>query len=269
MPPQQVEQRKQENPNDVDKVPVKSNHFNRTVIFGIEAAPQRKNQQVHQQSRADDHVHRVHAGHREVDPVEHFHIFHSGIYGVFHGLTGKQMQLVMIDWLTFLLHPRIKWIPGNQAARDQVILVFVVILDRFYAQERQAQDERQSQTEYLRTQLANLREVDGERHRKTAHDQHRRVDCAERDIQVVTAGRERRRILVPVKRVSQKHATKEHDLGHEKDPHAERACLTLLLHVFKMVLQRRVAVNVLRCCVSSHYSLNLPTTSVSSRGANS
>src|SRR6185503_6855168 len=120
MPPQQVEQRKQENPNDVDKVPVKSNHFDRTVILGIEAAPERKNQQVRQQPRANDHVQRVHAGHGEVDPVEHFHIFHSRIYGMFYGLAGKQMQLVMIYRLTFFLYPRIKSVPWNKTTGDQL-----------------------------------------------------------------------------------------------------------------------------------------------------
>jgi hypothetical protein len=33
---------------------------------------------------------------------------------------------------------------------------------------------------------------------------------------------------------------KKHDFGDEKNPHAERARLALLLHVFEMVLQRRM-----------------------------
>jgi hypothetical protein len=57
---------------------------------------------------------------------------------------------------------------------------------------------------------------------------------------VIAGADEGRRILRAVERVGEKHAAEEHDLRHEKDPHAERARLALLLHVFEMVLQPRV-----------------------------
>jgi hypothetical protein len=38
VPPKQIEQREQKDPNNVDEVPVKPDYFDRTVILGIEAS---------------------------------------------------------------------------------------------------------------------------------------------------------------------------------------------------------------------------------------
>src|ERR1041384_7988133 len=135
MPPKQVEQRKQENPNNVDEVPVQSNHLDRTVILRIETTPQRKDDQKRQQSGADNHVQRVHAGHREVDPVKHLYFFDSR--------AGQQVQVVVIERLAFFLDLRTKRMPWNQGSRYQVIFILVVILNSLYPQKRQAQKQGQ------------------------------------------------------------------------------------------------------------------------------
>jgi hypothetical protein len=43
-------------------------------------------------------------------------------------------------------------------------------------------------------------------------------------------------------------SAEEHDLGDQNDPHAERARFALLLHVFKVVLQRRMRGVFVSCC---------------------
>ena len=106
VPAQQIKQRKQKNPNDIDKVPVKPDDLDRTVILRIEPPLHRIDQRNVKQSRADDHVQRVHAGHREIDPVEHLDLFHR--------CARQQMQLVVIERLAFCLNCRIERIAGNQ-----------------------------------------------------------------------------------------------------------------------------------------------------------
>src|SRR6185436_4321767 len=76
---------------------------------------------------------------------------------------------------------------------------------------------------------------------------------AERNVEVITGANEGCRILGPVERVGEEHAAEEHDFGDEAHPHAERARLALLLHVFKMVLQRRM---MRRVFVSCRYSFS-------------
>ena len=41
VPADQIEQREQENPDDVDEVPVQAGHFDRRVVVGVEAAAPR------------------------------------------------------------------------------------------------------------------------------------------------------------------------------------------------------------------------------------
>src|SRR6476646_11599177 len=62
----QVEQREQEDPHYVDKVPVQADHFDwREVIF-IEYAPLGLHQQKSEQPQANDHMQGVHPRHSEV-----------------------------------------------------------------------------------------------------------------------------------------------------------------------------------------------------------
>src|ERR1043165_6642905 len=145
-------------------------------MLRIESSLQGKDQQKRQQPRADDHVQRVHAGHREVNPVEHFDLR--------FGRAGKQVQLVRIT-ISRLCDFRIERIARNQPARNQVVSVLVVILDSLDAQKRQTEEQGKYQTKNLRPSLSNLRKVNCQRHRETAQDQHTRVERSERDVQVI------------------------------------------------------------------------------------
>ena len=128
-----------------------------------------------------------------------------------------------------------------------MVVVFIVIFNGLDSQERGAQNHRQDQTHDRRPALANLRAVDSHGHRETAHDQDSRIDGAELDVQVVAGANECRRILAAIERVSQEHAAEEHDLGNEKYPHAQRARLSLLLHILEVMAQRRMRSVIVSC----------------------
>src|SRR5438094_10084583 len=62
----EIWQREQKNPHDVDKVPIQAHQFHWGVVLRREAASQRLSEKPQQQSGADDHVQRMQAGHREI-----------------------------------------------------------------------------------------------------------------------------------------------------------------------------------------------------------
>ena len=74
------------------------------MILGAEATAPRQDRDYGQQSHADDHVQRVHAGHREINPIEHF--------GIFHGRARRQMQLMLVR-VSGLGHFRIERTAGD------------------------------------------------------------------------------------------------------------------------------------------------------------
>ncbi len=71
-----------------------------------------------------------------------------------------------------------------------MVHIFRVILNRLDAEERQTQNNSQHQGNDLRSALADLRAVNGHRHREAAENQHGGVDGAESDVEVI-AGRSR------------------------------------------------------------------------------
>src|ERR1035437_10166518 len=67
MPADQIEQREQEDPDDVDKVPVEPEILNeREMPVGISTCSRTEDHEA-QNPDANDHVQRVHAGHGEVE----------------------------------------------------------------------------------------------------------------------------------------------------------------------------------------------------------
>ena len=59
----QVQQREQENPHDVDEVPVEAGHFDGRVVVGPNGRRQAMSADHGHEPDADDHVQRVEAGH--------------------------------------------------------------------------------------------------------------------------------------------------------------------------------------------------------------
>src|SRR5690606_15117151 len=68
----QVQQGEEEDPDDVDEVPVQPEVLDRVVIGGAELPRDGALEDPDQQAGADDHVERVPPGHREVEREEGF-----------------------------------------------------------------------------------------------------------------------------------------------------------------------------------------------------
>src|SRR5712671_2635051 len=111
----QIEQREQENPHDIDKVPVQADIFYGRVVFRRKAAAQRFFDEPNEQARADDHVQGVEAGHAKVQREEKLGM------GVGAGI-GPRLELEI-------------------QAGDVVLDVFVVILDGLDAKKDGAEDQ--------------------------------------------------------------------------------------------------------------------------------
>src|SRR5215472_18899267 len=70
IPVNEVEQREQEDPYNIDEVPVQPEVFYRSHVPGTEVSSHRTRNQPDQQPNADDHVQRVHTRHRKVQREE-------------------------------------------------------------------------------------------------------------------------------------------------------------------------------------------------------
>jgi hypothetical protein len=72
MPADQIQQREQINPDDIDQVPVQARVFDRRVVSRASNALSRPGRQSREQAAADDHVQGVHSGHREIEREKEF-----------------------------------------------------------------------------------------------------------------------------------------------------------------------------------------------------
>src|ERR1700679_2632979 len=62
----QVKQRKQVNPDNVDEMPVQAAYFDGPVVFGRQASIPGQREEPHEDPDAEDHVHGVESGHDEI-----------------------------------------------------------------------------------------------------------------------------------------------------------------------------------------------------------
>ncbi len=73
----QIKQREQENPNDIDEVPIQADHFHGRKIVSVEDVTIRLDQQEGEQPDARDHVDGVHTSHTEIEKKEDLRIVHE------------------------------------------------------------------------------------------------------------------------------------------------------------------------------------------------
>src|SRR4029453_1080680 len=149
VPLDQIEQREEEDPDDVDEVPVEAEDLDRRVPFLRELAAYGHPQDHRQDTNPDDHVERVHARQREVDEKEE------------PDLTGDRRQVMTLRHIEEASRREER---DGRAVRqmmaDDLDLVFEVLDD----QEDETQDARQHEHRDDRLLLALLRRVHGERH---------------------------------------------------------------------------------------------------------
>jgi hypothetical protein len=70
MSAQKIQQREKENPNDVNKVPVKTGHFDRRIIIGGKSSEPSFPQKPRHHAQTDNHMQGVKSGHHEINPKE-------------------------------------------------------------------------------------------------------------------------------------------------------------------------------------------------------
>src|SRR5258708_21178118 len=126
----QIEQRKQENPNDIDEVPVEADVFNGRVVLRREAAAQGFLDEPNDQAGAHDHVQCVQAGHAEIEREEKLGVRVGGGVG-----AGLKVEIP----------------PG-----DVMLDIFFVILDALDAKKDAAEDERGDQANRQQLWLSDL-----------------------------------------------------------------------------------------------------------------
>src|SRR6266850_6957318 len=72
MPTHQIKQRKQEYPHNIDEMPIEPYQLDRRVVDRGKASATGLDNQSSQQSQSDDHVQRMHPGHRKVKGKKYF-----------------------------------------------------------------------------------------------------------------------------------------------------------------------------------------------------
>src|ERR1700757_4120194 len=66
----EIKEREEEDPHDVDEVPIEADHLDARGVRGRYAAPRVPYEERDHDAFADDHVHRVHPGHREIEQIK-------------------------------------------------------------------------------------------------------------------------------------------------------------------------------------------------------
>src|SRR5688500_15815710 len=90
-----IQQREQEDPDDIHEVPVQSCHFDGKVVLPCETSlPVQKTKYRHH-CNADQHVEGVHSGHHEIEPEEDLHFrTRVGLKGEMR--PGNQMFMILV-----------------------------------------------------------------------------------------------------------------------------------------------------------------------------
>lgn len=71
MPPEQIQEREKEDPDDIDEVPVQAGHLDRTKVLRIERTLEGHPEEPRHYSEADDHMESMEARHYEIDIEEY------------------------------------------------------------------------------------------------------------------------------------------------------------------------------------------------------
>src|SRR4051794_11417452 len=74
VPADQVEQREEEYPDNIDEVPVQPDVLHGTVPLRSELSAPRPDHEIRHQPEADDHMQRVHSSHREIEREEYLRL---------------------------------------------------------------------------------------------------------------------------------------------------------------------------------------------------
>src|ERR1700738_3687823 len=242
MPVDEIQQRKQKQPHNIDEVPVQTEVLDRCNVSARELALVGTNSEPDQQHDSDDHVECVHTGHREVEREEHLrllcHIRRERLLG---GLAGLRVDRRIYELRNIEVR-----------ARDVVLLELLRILNILDSKEGQPEDRGQDQEYYQQAPLPDFGSPHAQRHEEPGADQENRIDRAELDAELVRGGDKGFVVPVPVQKISEEEAAEEHDLRQQEKPHPQGAGLALLLlrlKVMTVLRQRHMMVGLVYVCL--------------------
>src|SRR5918993_2431894 len=228
VPVDQIEQWKEENPDDIHEVPVQPEHLDRRVPAWRERTLAGHVHDHEQQCDADDHVQRVHPGQREIQNHEHAHLVRHGRELAVHVEPALHREQ-----------------PDHRVCVMRVVqLELRLVLDVLDAEEHQAEQERPAEVPEHLPLFSLVRRVHGQRHRERGRDQHGRVDAAENQVELPAGGRISGIEPEAVDHVRGEHPAEEHDLLRDEHPHAQAGRRLLLPERVEVMLQPDVPVRV-------------------------
>src|SRR6266478_8739658 len=208
VPINQIQQREKINPHNIDEVPVETDVFDRRVLLRRETALERFLDQPNEQARANDHVHGVEAGHREIERKEELRV----------GVGG---------------HVR-AWFEIKTRAGNVVLFILGVIFDGLDAEKNGAKKQSQDKKECDELLFSDLGGPDRHGHGQAAGDEDDGVETAKFQVEALATFREDSGIGMTVDGIGQEHAAEKEDFGSQENPHAEGSRFFLLLHRLKM-----------------------------------
>jgi len=207
---QQVQERKQENPNDVHKMPVEAAKLDRRMVFRGESVPPGHSYEGDHHTRPYYHMKSMQASHREIEAEKNLGLIRIGAF-----------------------NPEVK--SGNQ-----VVFEFLGVFYSFDTQEYHPQEHRRAQEEDQPFAIAPLCVEHRRRHSEAAADQNQSIDEPELRIEFIAGYCKDFRVCQVIDSVCGKQAAEEQDFGRKKNPHSQGSSLSLLLRIIELMGERRV-----------------------------
>src|SRR6202521_4570878 len=242
VPVNQIQQREQIDPHNIDEVPVQTHDFNGGVVLRREAASEGTFDEPEEEAGAHDHVQGVQTCHPKVE----------GEIKLTVRIDVRIVRESLFDF--FFLQSQFFWIIAGHgmrgvvlhvkaAARNEVVVELLLVFDSFDAKKDGTEAKGGDQENADQFLFTNLGRPDSHGHSQTAHNQHNGVAGAQGDVKSIAADAESGAEHAAIDGVSEEQATEEQDFGHQENPHAERGGFFLLLERLKLSVQIAGAVH--------------------------
>src|SRR5208337_1204380 len=190
----QIQQREQINPDDIDQVPVQAGVFYGREVAGRVMSPPCQDSQHTKKSAANDHVQGMHAGHGEIEGEKKL------------GFVRRDRDLLAVVVKGIRELKRWPWYV--------VLLEFLGVLETFDHEEGHTEQHSNDEIANQHLALARLRRLHRQYNRNRTNDQDRGIQCSELDAELLASGREGIEVGETLDEVSAEHAAEEHDFRH-------------------------------------------------------
>src|SRR5271155_1099155 len=227
----QVKQRKQINPDNVDEVPVQAADLDRSVPLGSETSLPGHDEKPEKNTQANNHVQRMQSSHDEVEREKHLRVTRIG------ELTRMPRDGDVLE--------------TKRSAGDVMLFELVFVFDRLDTEEGKTEKHGDPEHGDQQGSAGGLSGPDGEDHGQTTADEYGGIGGAERSVDGFAGGGEVSEVPPAVNQVGAEQAAKKHDFGGEEDPHAQAGGVALLLRLGEVVQQARVIGFAVSVCVNS------------------